>query len=149
MTEVIEHMEKLEVLEATNKQSGTKKNDKDKSEDKTKKFLKKYSKSKGKKRKRNDSDSDYDQYDKYCAICKAKGGPCWTHDTEDCRTLTGFKKKKPRATQGMTKKEFHALVNTQWKRFIEGKNKDTRPKKAKDTNESSVTSIGHGCCSKR
>ena len=35
MTEVIEYMEKLEVLEATNKQSGTKKNDKDKSEDKT------------------------------------------------------------------------------------------------------------------
>ena len=41
----------------------------------------------------------------------------------------------------MTKKEFHALVNTHWKRFIEGKNKDTRPKKAKDSNESSVTSI--------
>ena len=35
MTEVIEYMEKLEVLEATNKQPGTKKNDKDKSEDKT------------------------------------------------------------------------------------------------------------------
>ena len=36
------------------------------------------------------------------------------------------------------------LVNTQWKRFIEGKNKDTRPKKAKDAkdaNESSITSI--------
>ena len=35
MTEVIEYMEKLEVLEATNKQSGTKKGDKEKSEDKT------------------------------------------------------------------------------------------------------------------
>ena len=45
-----------------------------------------------------------------------------------CRTLAGFKKKKQRATQGMTKKEFHALVNTQWKRFIEEKNKDSRPK---------------------
>ena len=62
-------------------------------------------------------------------ICNAKGGPFWTHDTEGCRTLAGFKKKKQRATHGMTKKEFHALVNTQWKRFIEGKNKDTRPKK--------------------
>ena len=41
----------------------------------------------------------------------------------------------------MTKKEFNALVNTQWKRFVEGKNKDTRSKKAKDSNESSVTSI--------
>ena len=41
----------------------------------------------------------------------------------------------------MTKKEFHALVNTQWKSFIEGKDKDTRPKRAKDSNESSVTSI--------
>ena len=148
MTEVIEYMEKLEVLEATNKQSSTKKGDKEKSEDKTgksknktKKFPKKHSKSKGKKRKRHDSDSEDDRYDKYCAICKAKGGPFWTHDTEDCRTLTGFRKKKQRATQGMTKKEFHALVNTQWKRFIEGKNKDTRPKKAKDSNESSVTSI--------
>ena len=65
----------------------------------------------------------------------------WTHNTEDCRTLAGFKKKKQRVTHGMTKKEFHALVNTHWKRFIEGKNKDTRPKKAKDFNESSVTSI--------
>ena len=34
MTEGIEYMEKLEVLEATNKQSSTKKGDKDKSEDK-------------------------------------------------------------------------------------------------------------------
>ena len=51
------------------------------------------------------------------------------------------KKKKQRATHGMTKREFHALVNTQWKRLIEGKNKDTRPKKAKDSNEPSVTSI--------
>ena len=78
---------------------------------------------KGKKRKRNDSDSDSEdgQYDKYCAICKAKGGPFWTHDTEDCRTPAGFRKKKQKATHGMTKKEFHALVNTQWKRFIEGK----------------------------
>ena len=40
----------------------------------------------------------------------------------------------------MIKKEFHALVNTQWKRFTKGKNKDTRPKKVKDSNESSVTS---------
>ena len=125
MNEVIEYMEKLEVLEATNKQSGTKKGDKEKSEDKTgksknktKKFPKKHSKSKGKKRKRHDSDSEDDRYDKYCAICKAKGGPFWTHDTEDCRTLTGFRKKKQRATQGMTKKEFHALVNTQWKRSV-------------------------------
>ena len=48
---VIEYTEKLEVLEVTNKQSGTKKHDKEKSEDKTgksknktKKFPKKYSK---------------------------------------------------------------------------------------------------------
>ena len=34
----------------------------------------------------------------------------------------------------MTKKEFHTLVDTQWKRSIEGKNKDDRPKKAKDSN---------------
>ena len=140
MTEVIEYMEKLEVLEATNKQSGTKENDKDKSEDKTgksknktKKFHKKHSKSKGKNKKRNDS--DYDWYDEYCAICKATGGQFWTNNTEDCRTLAAFKKKKQRATHGMTKKEFHALVNTQWKRFIEGKNKDSRPKKAKDSND--------------
>ena len=72
MTEVIEYMEKLEVLEATIKQSGTKKNDKEKSEDKTgksknktKKFPKKHSKSKGRKRKRDDSDSEDDRYNKY------------------------------------------------------------------------------------
>ena len=101
MTEVIEYMEKLEVLEATNKQSGTKKNDKDKSEDKTgksknktKKFHKKNYNSKGRKKKRDGSDSEDDQYNKYCAICKDKGGPFWTHNTEDCRTLAGFKKKK-------------------------------------------------------
>ena len=39
-----------------------------------------------------------DRYDKYCAICKAKGGPFWTHDTEDCKTLAGFRKKKQRVT---------------------------------------------------
>ena len=101
MTEVIEYMKKLEVLEATNKQSGTKKHDKDKSEDKTgrsknktQKFPKKHSKSKSRKRKRDDSESEDDQYDKYCTIYKAKGEPFWTHDTEDCRTLAGFKKKK-------------------------------------------------------
>ena len=62
MTEVNENMEKLEVLKATNKQSGTKKSDKDNSEDKTvksknktKKLHKKNSKSKDKIRKRNDS----------------------------------------------------------------------------------------------
>ena len=35
MTEVVEYMEKLEVLEATTKQSSIKKHDKDNSEDKT------------------------------------------------------------------------------------------------------------------
>ena len=106
----------------------------EKSKNKAKKFPKKYSKSKGKKRKRNDSDSEddkYDWYDKYCAICKAKGLPFWNNDTKDCRTLTGFRKKKQRATQGMTKKEFHALVNTQWKRFIEGKIRIPGPKRPK------------------
>ena len=55
MTKVIEYMEKLEVIEATNKQSDTKKNDKDKSEDKigksknkTKKFQKNILSSKSK-----------------------------------------------------------------------------------------------------
>ena len=41
----------------------------------------------------------------------------------------------------MTKKEFHVPVNIQWKRILEGRNKDDRPKKAKDSNEASVTSI--------
>ena len=79
MTEVIEYMQKLEVLAATNKQSSTKQNDKaklgdetGKSKNKTKKFLKKYSQFKGKKLKRNDSDSDNNWYDKYCAIYNAK-----------------------------------------------------------------------------
>ena len=79
MTEVIEYMWKLEVLAATNKQSSTKQNDKDKLEDKTGKsknktteFLKKNSKFKGKKLKRNDSDSDNNWYDEYCAIYNAK-----------------------------------------------------------------------------
>ena len=66
----------------------------------------------GEKRKRHDSDSEDDRYDKYCAICKAKGGLFWTHDTEDCRTLVGFKKKKQRATHGMTKKDFHEYRQT-------------------------------------
>ena len=35
-------------------------------------------------------------------------------------------KKRNRATQGMTKKEFHTLVNTQMMRFIKRKNKDDR-----------------------
>ena len=136
LSKVIEFLEKLEVLEATNKQTSTTKSDKDKSEDntgksknKTKKFHKKHSKSKGRKRKRkrNDSESEDDRYDRYCAICNIKGGPFWTQNIEDCRTLAHFKKKKQRATHGMTKKEFHALVNTQWKRLIEGKKKDNRP----------------------
>ena len=46
----------------------------------------------------------------------------------------------------MTKKEFHVLVNTQWKRFIKGKNKDSRPKKAKDSNErSEERRVGKEC----
>ena len=105
MTEVIEYIEKLEVLEATNKQSGAKKNDKDRSEDKTGKSKKQgldisqeNSKFKGKKRKRNGSISEDYQYDKYFAICKVKGGPFWTQNTEDCRTLVGFRKKKHRVT---------------------------------------------------
>ena len=44
-------------------------------------------------------------------------------------------------THGITKKEFLALVNTQWKRLMQGKNKANKPKKIKDSNESSVTSI--------
>ena len=103
--EVIEYMGKLEILEATNKQSSTKKNDKDKSEDRTetsknksKKLQKKHSQSKGKKRMWNDSDYVDDQYDKYCAICKAKGWSFWTHNTEDCRTLAGCRRKKQRVT---------------------------------------------------
>ena len=48
ITEVIEYIEKLEILEATNKQSSTKKIDKDKSKNTAKKFLNKHSKSKGK-----------------------------------------------------------------------------------------------------
>ena len=141
MSEVIEYMDKLDVLEAMIKQVCSKMNDKDKSENKSTNFQRKISKSKVKKRKRNDSESEDDCYDKYCVICKVKGGQFWSHNTEDYKTLVGFKKKKQRATHGMTKKKFHALVNTQWKRFVEGKNMDTRPKKAKDSNESSITSI--------
>ena len=91
-------MEKSEVLEATNKQPSTKKYDKNGSEDKTgksnrktKKFYKKNSKSNGKKRKRSDSDSNNGRYNKYCAICNAKGGPFWTHNTEDCRIFEATK----------------------------------------------------------
>ena len=69
-------------------------------------------KSKGKKRKRKDSNSEDDQYDKYCALCKATGEPFWIHNTEDCRTLAEFGTKKQRAIHGITKKEFHDLVYT-------------------------------------
>ena len=70
MADIIEYIEKLEVLKAITKQSSTKKYDKDglkdktrKSKHKTKKFHKKNPESKGK-RKRNDSDSDNNQYNK-------------------------------------------------------------------------------------
>ena len=145
MTKVIEYMEKLEVLEATNKQSTTKKQGKEKSEDKTDKSRNKTKKShkghksKGRKRKRNDSDSEDDRYNKYCAVCKAKGGPFWTHNTDDCRVLAGFRKKKQKAISGLNKKEFNALVHAQVKRVLEGKNKKEDDKISK--NDSSVTSI--------
>ena len=42
---------------------------------------------------------------------------------------------------GMTKKEFHTLMNIQWRRLLEGENKDDRPKNAQDSNESIVTLI--------
>ena len=71
MTEVIEYIEKLEVLEATHKQLSTTKHDKDKLEDKTgksqiknKEILRENPKCKEKKRKRNVSDSDDEWYDK-------------------------------------------------------------------------------------
>ena len=94
-------MENLEVLVATNKQSSTKNNDKDKSEDKTgksknktKKFYKKNSKSTGEERKINDSDSDDNWCNASCAIYNAKCGLFWTHNAEDCRILAEFRKKK-------------------------------------------------------
>ena len=52
-----------------------------------------------------------------------------------------FRKQKNRVTENMTKKECHALVNTQMRRFLDGENRDTRPKKAKNSSKSSVTSI--------
>ena len=147
MTEVIEYMEKLEVLEATTKQPGNKKRDKEKSEDKTgksksktKKFSKKSSKNRGKKRKRNDSDSEEDSRTKYCAICKAKGGPFWSHNTEDCRILSGYQKHKHRATQNMSKKEFNALVHAQVQRVLGKKAKTPRTKRAKGSSDSSPSS---------
>ena len=33
------------------------------------------------KRKRNDTDSEDDSRTKYCAICKYRGDPFWTHNT--------------------------------------------------------------------
>ena len=147
MTEVIEYMEKLEVLEATTKAAGTKKNDKDKSEDKTgksksktKKFPKKSSRNKGKKRKRGDSDSDDDRRGKYCAICKAKGGPFWTHNTEDCRILSGYQRKKDRVTQNMTKKEFQVIIESQMRRYFGNQAKGPRNKRAKTSSGSSTSS---------
>ena len=147
MTQVIEYMEKLEVLEATNKSSGNKKSDKEKSEDKTgksksktKKFAKKSSKNKGKKRKRNDSDSEDDRRSKYCAICKVKGGPFWTHNTEDCRILSGFQKKKDHVTSKMTKKEFGAIIESQMKKYFGMKDKGPRVKRAKNSSDSSSSS---------
>ena len=41
----------------------------------------------------------------------------------------------------MIKKLFHAIVNTQMMRFLQGKNKDNRPKKAKNINNTSATFI--------
>ena len=46
---------------------------------------------------------------------------------------------RKRNKRQLAKKEFHALVNTQWKGFIKGR--DNCSKKAKDSNEFSVTSI--------
>ena len=41
----------------------------------------------------------------------------------------------------MSKKDFHALINTQMMRFVEGQNKDTISKKANNTSDTSATSI--------
>ena len=67
----------------------------------------------GKKRKRNDSDSEEDSSTKYCAVCKARGGPFWSHNTEECRIVSGYQKYKKKATQNMSKKEFNDLIHAQ------------------------------------
>ena len=108
--------------EDTNKQSSTKKNDKDTSEDmtgtsknKTKKFHKKHSKAK-------------------------REGEMILRMTHMIRTVQSVKQKeghsrlttliivtkllqdpRKRNKGQLTKKEFHALVSTQWKRFIDRK----------------------------
>ena len=78
ITKVIEYMEKLEVLEATTKQPGNKKSDKDKSEDKNGKFkskTKKFPKQFLRIRARRERVKENKCCSKFCAICKAKGGP--------------------------------------------------------------------------
>ena len=102
----------------------------------TKRFNEKNRMPKGKKRKKNNSGGDMYEY---CAIQNIKGGSFWTHDTDDCRSLWGFRKQRQRATQNMTKIEFHTLVNTLIWRFIKGTNKDHSPKKAKNYSNISAT----------
>ena len=143
MTKVIEYMEKLEELEATPKQSGNKIGDKDQSEDKTGKSK---SKTKGEKRKRNNSGSEDNCCYKYCAICKAKGGSFWTHNTEECRPLTGYQKNKRIVTQNLTKKEFHALTESQMKEYFGNKEREPQTKRVKGSSDSSLSSSESSDC---
>ena len=49
---------------------------------------------KGKQRQRSDFDSEDDQYNKCCVICNVKGGPFWTHRTDEYKILKGIQKIK-------------------------------------------------------
>ena len=160
LTEVVEYLERLEVLDATEKKKEPQKKGNDKSENKTKSKSKGHKSSRkgkksNKKRKRStdsevSSDSDNDSRSKkFCQICKAVGGTYWNHNTTDCGRIKHLKKssgtkvyKSPRNYD--SHKEINALIQEHITKALKDSKKDSKgsKKSQKDRSESSSDSEG-------
>ena len=141
LTEVVEYLERLEVLDATEKKNDSQKKGNDKSENKTKskpkghRTSRKGKKSHKKRKRSTDSDASSDSENdskskKFCQICKAVGGTYWNHNTAECGRIKYLKKpsgshKSYKSSKNYDSKEMNALIQEQVTRALMNSKKDS------------------------
>ena len=143
LTEVVEYLERLEVLDATEKKKESQRKGNDKSENKAKskakghKASRKGKKSQKKRKRSMDSEASSDSDDdsrskKFCQICKGVGGTYWNHNTIDCARLKHLSKKSsgtkvykiPRNYD--SHKEINALIQEDITKALKNSKKDSK-----------------------
>ena len=146
--EVIEYLEQLEVLDATEKKQAQKKSEaENKSKEKSKgkgKSQNKGSKGRNRNRKRKAESDDTDEDSKFCAYCKGKGGKYQTHNAEDCWFIKNLGNKGPNKKpkyQNKNSKEFNALVKAEVQKILK-KTKNKNKKRDLSSSESGSDSSG-------